>query len=134
MHFSEVQDLFAYNRWAAARTFDAVEALTEEQRRATIVSSFPSIAATLAHIVGAEWAWLKRWNGESLGGPPAWVAEGDFEKVRQKFNEVDLQRDAFLSACGANGFDREIHYRTFAGVEAKNALADLIRATVTCPV
>ena len=33
MRFAEAQDLFAYNRWAAGRTFAAVEALTDAQRQ-----------------------------------------------------------------------------------------------------
>ncbi len=130
MRYTEAQDLFAYNRWAAARTFAAVEALSEEQRRAPIVSSFPSIAATLAHIVGAEWIWLRRWQGTSVTEAPAWVAAGDFATVRAKFNEVDIERDGLISSVGEVGFDGEIVYRTMAGVEGHNKLSDLIRHVV----
>lgn len=130
MRFEEAQDLFAFNRWAAARTFAAIEALTEEQRRATIVSSFPSIAATLAHIVSAEWVWLERWHGRSVSAPPAWVAEADFTSVRAKFNEVDLERDALLASLGPDGMTREVTYRTLAGAEGRNVMADMIRHVV----
>lgn len=130
MRYTEAQDLFAYNRWAAARTFAAVEALTEEQRRAPMVSSFPSIAATLAHIVGAEWIWLRRWQGTSATAAPAWVAEADFTTVRAKFNEVDCERDGLIASVGDSGFERELVYRTLAGAEGRNALGDLIRHVV----
>ena len=58
-------NLFAYNYWARDRQLKACAALTEEQFRRPIVSSFPFVQATLAHMVEAEWVWSERWYGRS---------------------------------------------------------------------
>jgi uncharacterized damage-inducible protein DinB len=61
MTIGELPELFAYGKWANAHVFDAASALSEEQQHDSIASSFSSVAGTLAHIVGAEWVWLRRW-------------------------------------------------------------------------
>jgi uncharacterized damage-inducible protein DinB len=75
MTIDEARELFAYSDWANARFFAAAEALTPEQLSGRAASSFPSVRGTLGHIVGAEWVWLRRWQGESPPSPPGWVAE-----------------------------------------------------------
>lgn len=65
MTIDEAKELFGYASWATGLMFQAVEALTQEQIEAPMVSSFPSVGATLAHMVGAEWLWLRQWLGET---------------------------------------------------------------------
>ena len=50
MNVDDVKFLFEYDRWANARMFEAVDALTDEQ--------FASVRETLAHIIGVEWIWF----------------------------------------------------------------------------
>lgn len=54
MTITEARELFGYESWANARMFEAAGELTQEQCDAVVASSFPSIGATLAHIVSAE--------------------------------------------------------------------------------
>ena len=65
MDISDIQTLYAYNRWANERMFSALEQLNGDQFTAPVASSFPSIRETVFHILGAEWIWLKRWQGIS---------------------------------------------------------------------
>jgi uncharacterized damage-inducible protein DinB len=65
MNISDIQTLYAYNRWANERMFSALEKLSEAQFTAPVQSSFPSIRETVFHILGAEWLWLQRWKGFS---------------------------------------------------------------------
>ncbi len=65
MDISDIQTLYAYNRWANQRMFSALEQLNGDQFTAPVASSFPSIRETVFHILGAEWIWLKRWQGIS---------------------------------------------------------------------
>jgi len=65
MNLSDVETLFAYNRWANQRMFSVLEKLTGQQLAATVQSSFPSIHESVLHILAAEWIWLKRWKGAS---------------------------------------------------------------------
>ena len=61
----DILTLYDFNRWANGRTLEAAAALSAEQFVRDLGSSFPSVRDTLAHILGAEWAWLRRWQGES---------------------------------------------------------------------
>ena len=74
MTIGEAKELFGYASRASALMLHAAEALPPEQLEAPVVSSFPSIIATLAHIAGAEWIWLRRWLGESPASASAWEA------------------------------------------------------------
>jgi uncharacterized damage-inducible protein DinB len=67
----EISKLFAYNRWANARTLGPSSTLTAEEYGRTLGGSFPSVGETLAHIYAAEWIWLERWQGRSPRGLPA---------------------------------------------------------------
>jgi uncharacterized damage-inducible protein DinB len=65
MNLSDIETLFAYNRWANRRMFSVLEKLTDQQLSFTRQSSFPSIHESVLHIIAAEWIWLKRWKGSS---------------------------------------------------------------------
>lgn len=69
----EIRELFAYNRWANHRLFEAAAGLDDEGFTRHLGGSFPTVRDTLAHIVGAEWIWLARWHGDSpKGAPESW--------------------------------------------------------------
>src|SRR6266700_1080480 len=63
----ELLDLYTYNRWAHERTLGAAAALTREQYECALGGSFPSLRATMEHLIGAEGSWLARWNGAIAG-------------------------------------------------------------------
>ena len=65
MNLTDIETLYAYNRWANQRMFSALQKLSDEQFAGKMQSSFPSIRETVFHILFAEWIWLKRWKGAS---------------------------------------------------------------------
>ena len=65
MDVERISELYRYHAWANRRILDAVSALTPEQFVLTIPSSFPSVRATLVHVLWSEWIWLERWKGSS---------------------------------------------------------------------
>lgn len=131
MTIDEARELFRYGAWATGRMFDAAGALTAEQFAAHVTSSFPSFGATLAHIVGAEWIWLRRWLGESPLGMPAWVASpASLGELRTHFAAVDADRHAFLAPLTDADLARRVAYRTMDGKAWDHALGDLIRHVV----
>lgn len=66
----QVRLLFDFNAWANARTLASCEPLSPEEFTRANGSSFPSVRDTLAHIHGAEWVWLERWNGRQPATGP----------------------------------------------------------------
>jgi uncharacterized damage-inducible protein DinB len=65
MDLEVIQELWRYNNWANERLLEAVVALTPVQFRREIGGSYPSVQATLTHILWAEWIWMDRWRGHS---------------------------------------------------------------------
>jgi len=87
----EIQQLFDYNAWASHRALDAAEKLSPAQFVQRIESSFPSVRDTLAHIYGAEWIWLERFQGRSPSGLPASAEFTDVGSLRQHWLEHEEQ-------------------------------------------
>ena len=101
MTLQDVFTLYEYNRWANGRTLDAAEKLDPAAFVKDLKNSFPSVRDTLAHILGAEWIWLRRWLGETSA---TLLSAADFPTVaslRERFQAVDRERATFLSSiCG----------------------------------
>src|SRR5690606_30106961 len=67
----DLRRLLAYHDWANGRFLDAAAALPETAWTRDLGSSFPSVQATMAHAIGAERVWLRRWQREAPTAPPA---------------------------------------------------------------
>lgn len=124
MNVHDVRSLFEYNRWANARFQSAIERLSNHQLTAPIPSSFPSILATFAHIVAAEWVWLQRWQGQSPGSFPEWLTVPSLGLIRGKLAEVESERASFLASLQEDDLQRMIDYKTLSGAPHRNRLAD----------
>ena len=108
----EMCTLYDYNAWANRRAMDAAEALTQEQFTKPMGSSFGSVRDTLAHICGAEWIWLERFQGRS---PAALPNTGEIESVaslREKWSEQEARLLAFVGKLTQEDLDRVMEYKT----------------------
>jgi uncharacterized damage-inducible protein DinB len=115
MNRQDILTLYDYNAWANARVLEAVEPLTSEELLRDLGNSFPSVRDTLAHILGAEWIWLRRWHGES---PGSIVAASEFSTVaglKERFAIVARDRRAFLDALSEDRLAQPFAYRDLAG-------------------
>ncbi len=130
MTLSDLRHLFAYSRWASDRLIAAAAELTAEEWKRDLRSSFPSVAATVAHILGAEWLWLRRWQGESPTQLPGWVEESMPELLRAVNAEVHADRDQFMSTLGDVDLSRIVAYRRLNGEAGEQPLGDLMMHVV----
>jgi uncharacterized damage-inducible protein DinB len=130
MTTSEVRGLFAYSAWANALVFAAASGLPEEQLNQSAASSFPSVGATLAHIVGAEWVWLRRWLGESPGSFPDWVAKPALADLSVRLSAVEQERGSFVASLSDADLGRLVSYRTLGGQAYTDPLDNLMRHVV----
>jgi uncharacterized damage-inducible protein DinB len=108
MNPDELRTLFEYNSWANHRTLSAAEKLTAEQFTQPIRSSFSSVRDTLAHVCGAEWVWLERFQGRS---PSALPYAGEFQNakaLREHWHEQDARLLSFVRALTQADLDREL--------------------------
>ncbi len=115
MNRQDVLALYEYNAWANGRTLGAVEGLTPEQFVKDLGNSFPSVRDTLVHIAGAEWAWLRRWQGES---PTKLIPGTDFPtfgSVKERFATIQRERQAFLASLTEERLVQPFDYKDLAG-------------------
>ncbi len=115
MNRQDIFTLFEYNAWANTRVLGAVESLASEEFLRDLKNSFPSVRDTLVHILGAEWIWLRRWNGES---PPAGLAATECSTVaslKDRFAAIERERQTFLKSLSEEGLAKPFAYRDLAG-------------------
>jgi uncharacterized damage-inducible protein DinB len=115
MMLQDIVTLYEYNRWANGRTLDAAEKLDPAAFVRDLKNSFPSVRDTLAHILGAEWIWLRRWKGES---PGKLIVAAEFPtaaSLRERFQAVDKERAVFLASVSEERLQQPFDYKDLAG-------------------
>ncbi len=126
----EIRELYEYNRWANQRMLDAASRLTPEQFSQDLKSSFTSVRDTIAHIMGAEWIWLARWEGTSPTRTPETWDLSTFDTIRSEWREVERQQGAFISALTDAALRSPVQYRNLKGEPFSNPLWQLLRHLV----
>ncbi len=73
----------------------ALLALSPEEASRPLGGSFPSVYATVLHLVGSEWAWQERLEGrEASLPPPEWAK--DLAALQARYQDLVPRRLAFL--------------------------------------
>jgi len=101
----------AYNNaWANRRLLTACAALTPEEFAATRTSFFPSLAATLNHILVIDWFYVDALEGGDLG-PKAWANEIPhplLADLKREQAAVDRRLIAICEALTDEALDGEV--------------------------
>lgn len=126
----EIQELFAYNRWANRRLLEAAAQLDDDAFTRHLGGSFPTVRDTLAHILGAEWVWLTRWLGDSPTAIPAAWDLSTLLGIRAEWERVERERDAFLAGLDDGALAGVVAYRTMRGEPFAQPLGQLLRHVV----
>jgi ribosomal-protein-alanine N-acetyltransferase len=116
-----VRALFAYNGWANGRVLDAVEGLTVEEASSELGGSFPSIQATLVHILWVERLFAQRCQGRSTSSVAAPPSETTIAEMRKAWEELDAERRGFLEGLQQSEMEGRLLYLDTKGrqVEVK---------------
>jgi uncharacterized damage-inducible protein DinB len=108
----EIRPLYEYNAWANQRSLAAAQKLTVEQFPKPMGSSFSSIRDTLAHIYGAEWIWLERFQGRSPSALPNMSQFPDVQTLREAWLVHEERLLAFVAGLTQADLDRTMEYKT----------------------
>jgi uncharacterized damage-inducible protein DinB len=115
MDLATVRELFRYNTWANTQVLDTVECLGPRQLVRAVGGSYPSIQATLTHVVWAEWFWLERWQGRS---PKQVFAPDEFPtllSLRSRWAQVHTDQSQFLQSLDSERLQRVLRYTNLKG-------------------
>ena len=108
----EMRLLYDYNAWANRRSLTAAAALAPEQFTKPMASSFSSIRDTLAHIFGAEWIWLERFQGRSPSSLPDTTQYTDIATLGERWGEFEPRLLNFVRTLTQSDLDRVMEYKT----------------------
>ncbi len=108
----EIGLLYDFNAWANHRSMEAASALTPEQFTKPLGSSFSSVRDTLAHICGAEWIWLERFQGRSPSSLPDASQFADVPSLRAHWDELETRLLKFVHGLTQQDLDRVLEYKT----------------------
>jgi uncharacterized damage-inducible protein DinB len=118
----EIRLLYDYNAWANHRSLEGAAALTVEQFTKPLGSSFSSVRDTLAHIWGAEWLWLERFQGRSPASLPDVAQFNDVAALKSRWQDDEARLLKFVAGLSEEDL-REVHeYRTLSFGQYKNPL------------
>jgi uncharacterized damage-inducible protein DinB len=108
----EMRTLYDFNAWANRRSLSAAAKLTPEQFTKAMGSSFSSVRDTLAHIFGAEWIWLERFQGRSPASLPDVTQYNDIESLGEAWGEFEPRLLNFVRGLTQQDLDRVMEYKT----------------------
>ncbi|HET7108094.1 MAG TPA: DinB family protein [Candidatus Acidoferrum sp.] len=109
---NEMLVLYEFNAWADRRMLGAVAAVKQEDFLRPMGSSFGSLRDTTAHIYGAEWVWLERFQGRSPSSLPDGSEFQDVASLQEKWAELEGRLLGFVSALTQDDLNRVLEYKT----------------------
>jgi uncharacterized damage-inducible protein DinB len=115
VELNNIRQLYDYNRWAGRRTLTAASALASDDFLRLMGNSFSSVRDTLAHILGAEWIYLERWQGRS---PKALLDPATFPTVQSlesRWEIVERDQMQFIEALTPQRVREELAYVNLRG-------------------
>jgi uncharacterized damage-inducible protein DinB len=149
MNLTDIQTLYAYNRWANERLFAALEKVGDDRFNMQVQSSFPSLRETMFHILFAEWLWLKRWQGISPrasvpdpdaspatwatlspGGSPPVEELATVTELKDFAASIERERQEFLRGLDERALQAPLKFRDMAGNPYAEPLAQLMQHLV----
>jgi uncharacterized damage-inducible protein DinB len=149
MNISDIETLYAYNRWSNERMFGALARPSEQQFTEPVQSSFPSLRDTVFHIVAAEWLWLKRWQGTSPrstlpdpdlspatwstlspGGMPSIKELATTPALKSFADSIDQERRDFLRGLSEDVLQAPLQFNDMAGTPCAEPLVQLMQHLV----
>lgn len=124
MTSAELLSLYEYNRWAHERTIASASELGTDKYAETVGGSYPTLRATLEHMLVAEVLWLSRWEGHSLGELPDYSGCRDVQALHSLWRSFWHRQFRFLRQIADEDLGQLVAIRTRDGIETEQPLSD----------
>ena len=115
MGIEDLTELYAYNGWANQRVRNSIQNLDPEVFQRDLGASFGSLQGTVAHLVSAQWNWLRRWKGQPASRPLPEETFASPREANRRWVEVDQALAGFVEGLDAGGLQRSIALTTPQG-------------------
>jgi uncharacterized damage-inducible protein DinB len=110
-----IREALAYTVWADRTMLSALEQVAPEDLTRDTGSSFPSLLATIGHILGSERVWLSRFVGNP-GHLPALSSYDSLQAVREGFEEYWPEFESYLASLDVAGLELGLTWTNTKGV------------------
>ena len=115
MGIEDLTELYAYNGWANERVRNSIRDLDPEVFERDLGASFGSLQGTVAHLVSAQWNWLRRWKSQSASQPLPSEAFASPKEANHRWIEVDRALADFVDGLDAGSLRQSIALTTPQG-------------------
>ena len=122
MEIEDLSKLYAYNGWANERVRASIQGLDPEVFKRDLGASFGSLQGTVAHLVSAQWNWLKRWKGQSAKQPLPAQQFASPGEANRRWVEVDRALAGFVDGLDASHLQQPLALTTPQGRRVSNLL------------
>ena len=120
----DVLKLLEYNRWANHLLASQIETFTQEVFEKDLGGSFPSMRATIIHVLESDWLWLNRFNGVLPAEVPRWKTD-DSRAITREWGRI--QDEMFIvSKRMVQDLNKTIGFRTRKGQQLTMLLTDIL--------
>ncbi|WP_158512951.1 DinB family protein [Flavisolibacter tropicus] len=116
----------AYHLWANQQIFETIEKLPEALQEQHIVSSFPSLKATLLHMLDAESIWWQRMKLLENINRPSENFTGSVSDVAKSLMQQSQQWHEWISNATEHMFEHEFIYYNTKREKFKQAIYQML--------
>ena len=109
------RSLLAYTLWGDRAQLAALALLPTADLTRDTGSSFPSLLATMAHVLGAERAWLSRFLGRPLSRLPGIEDYSGLAALASGFEEHWPRVEAFMASLDDEQLAADLTWSNFRG-------------------
>jgi uncharacterized damage-inducible protein DinB len=111
---NEIRLLFEYDAWADLKLLEVIAALTGDQYKKDLHSSFGGIQGTLVHILSANRVWVYRWMGKK---PEPLKMENfpTIEIIKKQWDTYRMEVSNFLQNLTEGKLNAPLQYSDFKG-------------------
>lgn len=117
MNINYFQTLAKYNIWANNLAIYWLEQISETDWNKNLGGSMPSLAATVAHIAGAEKIWYERLSSKIVEPFLTTYFKGNRNDTIKIWKEVSRNLSAFLEELPEYTLTDNLNYKNLAGTE-----------------
>lgn len=101
----------AYNVWASQKLFDCIKNLSDEKINRKITSSFPSLFATVLHMLDAENIWWQRFKLLEQINIPSQSFKGNFDELCKLLLQQSMQWEEWVNGATEVQLDHVFSYQ-----------------------
>lgn len=121
-----ILQLAGYHLWANQLLADAISLLPEEKLQQPVVSSFPSLYATVLHLWDAESIWWQRIKLSEKVIMPSEGFEGSWKELSQQWLQQSRQWQEWISSSHERMLEHEFIYSNSRKEKFKQPVSQML--------